>query len=217
MQLRCSKWPVTIAALGVLATCSLTGFADPPPAKTDAPKPLPKAIVEAWKEAGAEVGWLRPDKFGFLEFDQNKEGKPGDLPAFHFPWQEGRLAKLPTPTMAFGLDLSGTQVTDAGLKDLAGLKSLQMLNLYYASRITDAGLKELAGLKNLQTLYLGFTKVTDAGLKELAGLKSLQSLYLGDTKVTDTGLKELAELKSLQLLKLSFAQVTDAGLKDLAE
>ena len=44
--------------------------------------------------------------------------------------------------------------------------------------MTDAGLKELAGLKNLQSLNLDDTKVTDAGLKELAGLKSLQSLDL---------------------------------------
>ena len=33
--------------------------------------------------------------------------------------------------------------------------------------MTDAGLKELAGLKSLQSLNLHSTKVTDAGLKEL--------------------------------------------------
>src|SRR5690242_7446400 len=33
--------------------------------------------------------------------------------------------------------------------------------------VTDAGLKELAGLKQLQWLILSGTKVTDAGLKEL--------------------------------------------------
>ena len=44
--------------------------------------------------------------------------------------------------------------------------------------MTDAGLKELAGLKSLQSLNLQHTKVTDAGLKELAGLKSLQTLDL---------------------------------------
>ena len=44
--------------------------------------------------------------------------------------------------------------------------------------MTDAGLKELAGLKSLQTLDLNGTQVTDAGLKELAGLKSLQTLNL---------------------------------------
>ena len=49
--------------------------------------------------------------------------------------------------------------------------------------VTDAGLKELAALKGLQALSLGWTKVTDAGLKELAGLKALQSLNLGGTQV----------------------------------
>ena len=63
--------------------------------------------------------------------------------------------------------------------------------------MTDAGLKELAGLKSLQTLDLGDTQVTDAGLKELAGLKSLQTLDLSDTKVTDAGLKELAGAEEL--------------------
>ncbi len=48
--------------------------------------------------------------------------------------------------------------------------------------MTDAGLKELAGLKNLQSLSLGRTKVTDVGLKELAGLKSLQTLDLYNTR-----------------------------------
>jgi internalin A len=36
------------------------------------------------------------------------------------------------------------------------------------TQITDAGLKELAALKNLQTLNLNGTQITDAGLKELA-------------------------------------------------
>ena len=64
-------------------------------------------------------------------------------------------------------------------------------------QVTDAWLKELAGLKSLQTLGLSFTSVTDVGLKEVAKLKQLQSLYLGNTKVSDTGLKELAGLTEL--------------------
>jgi hypothetical protein len=62
------------------------------------------------------------------------------------------------------------------------------------TKITDAGLKELAGLKNLQTLHLNGTEITDAGLKELAGLKSLQVLSFletGGTNVTDAGVEEL--------------------------
>jgi hypothetical protein len=57
--------------------------------------------------------------------------------------------------------------------------------------VTDAGLRELAGLKNLTWLDLRDTRVTDAGLKHLAGLKNLATLYLQDTQVTDAGVAEL--------------------------
>ena len=60
------------------------------------------------------------------------------------------------------------------------------------TKLTDAGLKELAGLTSLQSLNLGSSQVTDAGLKGLAGLTSLQSLGLHGTQMTDAGLKELA-------------------------
>src|SRR5215471_16010582 len=40
------------------------------------------------------------------------------------------------------------------------------------SKVTDADLKELKELKSLQYLSLSFTKVTDAGLKELKELNS---------------------------------------------
>ena len=101
------------------------------------------------------------------------------------------------PSRSIEVDLGGTNVTDAGLKELAALKHLQTLRLN--TQVTDAGLKELAGLKGLQTLsLLGATKVTDAGLKELAPMQGLKTLDLDGTKVTDAGLKELAALKSLE-------------------
>jgi Uma2 family endonuclease len=110
--------------------------------------------------------------------------------------------------------LFDTSITDAGLKELALLKSLQHLNLF-KTRVTDAGLKELAGLKGLQTLIIGRTQITDAGLKELAGLAGLRLLDLTGTEVTDAGLKELAGLKGLKLSQLRDAKVTDAGVAEL--
>jgi internalin A len=71
------------------------------------------------------------------------------------------------------LNLSNTKITDAGLKELAGLKNLITV---HHGQITDAGLKELAALQNLQRLNLAATQITDAGLKELAALKNLQGL-----------------------------------------
>jgi internalin A len=89
-----------------------------------------------------------------------------------------------------GVDLNGKDFTDAGMKELAGLMSLQGMDLH-GTKVTDAGLKELAGLKGLSALRLGETKVTDAGLKELANLKSLRSVELRSTGVTNAGLEDL--------------------------
>ena len=61
------------------------------------------------------------------------------------------------------------------------------------TQVTDAGMKELKGLKNLQKLFLNQTQVTDSGLKELKELKNLRVLYLVGTQVTDAGIKEMKE------------------------
>jgi hypothetical protein len=59
------------------------------------------------------------------------------------------------------------------------------------TQLTDAGLKELAGLANLQRLDLRHTKVTDAGLKDLTGFKRLKELRVGGTRITDAGVMQL--------------------------
>src|SRR5262245_27026807 len=224
---------LALAASAARAEEGQPGRAGAPLGGAARPKPLPQKIVTAWKQAGAKVGWMRAEKYsyhdpflsfeGYFLFVPEKEGKPGDLPAFSLGgWEPGRLAKLPVPATAFGLDLRFVSVTDAGLKELAGLSGLQTLDLTF-TKVTDVGLKELRELKSLQELDLGHTEVTDAGLKELRELKGLQTLYLGDTQVTDVGLKELAGLTSLQTLHLgrtrltdSGPKVTDAGLKTFA-
>jgi hypothetical protein len=205
-----------LTVLAVLTTCGLSAGADPRPAKNAYPQPLTKAIVAAWKKAGAEVGWMRVRPFGWFEFLSAKEGKAGDLPAFRFlSWKGGVLATLPVPA-AFGLDLGESPVSDAGLKEVAQLQRLQALDLTH-TKVTDVGLKELAALQSLQALNLSGTPVTDAGLKELAGLKNLHTLSLSGSKVTDAMLKELVGLKHLQTLDLFHTPITDAGLKELAK
>jgi internalin A len=107
-------------------------------------------------------------------------------------------------------------VTGTGLKELAGLKNLQTLELF---GMKDAGVKELAGFKSLQTLGIN-GDVTDAGLKDLAaglkelgGLKNLQKLDLqNNSQVTDAGLKELTGLTTLQTLWLYRTKVTAEGV-----
>ena len=62
------------------------------------------------------------------------------------------------------------------------------------TQVTDAGLKELAPLKNLKTLYLGYSQITDAGLLELAALQNLTALEVSGRGVTDEGIQKLQKL-----------------------
>jgi internalin A len=115
------------------------------------------------------------------------------------------------------LDLPDSQVTDAGLKELADCKTLATLNLTQSHKITGTGLKYLAGLKKLTELNLfGIRGLTPAGLKELARIKSLTTLHLDYTDINDAGLKQLASLKNLTVLTLLNAlKITDAGVDAL--
>jgi hypothetical protein len=93
--------------------------------------------------------------------------------------------------------LKGTGVTDAELRELAGLQSLRYLDLC-STKVTDAGMKELAVLQQLRELYLLNSQVTGAGLTELAGLKQLQKLLIGPTQLTTSGRFDLGLLKPFQ-------------------
>src|SRR5947199_308376 len=104
------------------------------------PKSLPPKVVKAWTNAGAQVTWVGV----------------------------GAKAREDMTKLQM-LCSGGKQGADAGVKEQAGMENLPRLG---RGQVTDAGLKNLAALKSLQWLDLGHRDVTDAGLKELAGLKS---------------------------------------------
>jgi hypothetical protein len=132
-----------LAALCLWAVCATASFADLQPGKTEPPKPLPEEIVQAWEKAGARPGWIGLNKYGKFLFAEEATGLTGAVPAFRFSgWKDGVVAGLPVPAAPFGLDLDRTSVTDAGLRELAGLKSLQTLNLSL-TQVTGAGVGEL--------------------------------------------------------------------------
>jgi RNA polymerase sigma factor (sigma-70 family) len=188
-----------------------------------APKEIDPKVIESWKKAGATLGWSGRNEFGSVQFFEEKPKDIVCLPAFGLPrFEPGVIAKLPAPAVPFALafrteGIEELHVTDAGLKELAGLENLQSLALG-GTKVTDAGMKELAALKSLQTLILrDALQVTDVGVKELAGVKSLKNLDLyGARKLTNDGVKTLGALENLQVLDLERTQVTDTGLKDLA-
>ena len=88
------------------------------------------------------------------------------------------------------LDVSGTQITDAGLAVVEKFPNLTRLHLNRTA-ITDAGLAHLARLSHLEYLNVYGTKITDAGLTSLAGLANLRALYIWQTGVTPQGIDRL--------------------------
>jgi WD40 repeat protein len=115
------------------------------------------------------------------------------------------------------LSLSGSPLTNDGLAALANLKGLTDLRLNQCNGVSDEGLKNLAGLAKLKILELNETAVSDAGLAHLSGLKSLQSLGLGKTRVTDAGLAHLYGLEALTSLDVRQAIVSEAAVVRLKQ
>jgi len=109
-------WVIAVVLALVGAWGEWMAAQEPAPVRQPVPKPLPQEVVDAWKQAGAQVGWMRAiPGIGYdLLFRVGGEGEPGELPAFRLGFQPGVLASLPPPPAPFGLVLSGTPVTDAG-------------------------------------------------------------------------------------------------------
>ena len=197
--------------LGILMVASSVS-ATPGLARADSkPGDPTKEQMEAAKKAYAQVGgelipYKHPlTKATYAQFNFDKKTKS---------LTDEDLKDLPDLPIAFMLDFeSCAKVTDNGLKHLKKLKNLHGLGLR-GTQVTDAGLKDIKDLP-LIDLVLGQTKVTDGGLKELRGLKNLVVLWLHDTNITDAGLKELKELKNLRDLDLSKSKVTKDGVKEL--
>jgi internalin A len=124
-------------------------------------------------------------------------------------WVEGVGGKAtrgatPPGNPVVEVDLAANKkVTNDGLRELAGLKGLKRLSLFFDEQITDAGMAHLKGLTTLEELTLSNTGVGDAGIAELKGLKGLKKLHLaGAIRLTDAAAETIngfAELDDLSL------------------
>lgn len=94
------------------------------------------------------------------------------------------LAKLaPVARYIVDAELARTQITDTGLRAVAGFTNLRSLDLSHTG-ITSAGASELAKLPKLEFLNLTDTSVDDAGVAPLRRGKNPKHLYLFQTKVS---------------------------------
>lgn len=110
-----------------------------------------------------------------------------------------------------------SQISDAGLRFVAGVQNLESLDLNYVP-ITDVGVEHLLDLKQLQMLDLRGTKITDSAAKILGRLPLLANLDVSYCQnLTDTGLQQLQHIGTLRLLKVSYVEsgITKDGVSEL--
>jgi hypothetical protein len=100
------------------------------------------------------------------------------------------------------LSLSGMKLFDDDFGAVAGLKTLQNLNLY-RTNVTNANLRKLRELPRLQGLNLTSTEITDAAIDEIVKIESLRSLCLGNVAVTPEAVARLKEHFCTQKKSLS--------------
>jgi hypothetical protein len=116
----------------------------------------------------------------------------------------GLRTKAPKPRSAV-VDLPELEPDDIQMLDLSGYE------------VSNAGLANVERLTGLRALYLRGTGVRDGALAHVEPLVSLETLDLSRTPITDKGLKHLAPLKMLSGLDLSGTQITDAAVARLAK
>jgi uncharacterized protein (TIGR02996 family) len=112
-----------------------------------------------------------------------------------------RLASLRRLRVLYFLpDLSAESITDKGMAVFRDLTNLEELHLEGAE-VTNEGLRYLAGASRLVVLSLDCRRITDAGLVHLSELKNLESLQIGGTQVTLHAAEEF--LKTLPKVVIS--------------
>lgn len=122
----------------------------------------------------------------------------------------------------YGLSLQGNLFSDKALEYAAKMPNLRELFVGglndRVNTITDAGLAHLAGLATLERLDVQKSQVTDAGLAHLAELKRLRMLWLSGTRVTRAGLATLkAVVPGLNDAQAGVTDGAQTGRRDVVD
>src|SRR5438093_11086169 len=109
-------------------------------------------VVAAWEKAGAKFVWFDKSRQYAVRSTKPKDGGNA-LPGFgFFRGAPSEFSALPAPGVPFGLIVSQV-ISDENIKGLGGLRQLVTL-IMIGTGVTDAGLKELAGLRRVLALHL---------------------------------------------------------------
>ncbi|MCC9604692.1 protein kinase [Blastopirellula sp. JC732] len=116
------------------------------------------------------------------------------------------------------LEMSGADISAAGMAHVAKLTELEYVNFSDCKSLSDEALSSLSKLEFVRLLKLGHTPITDAGLIHLSEMPSLRILELANCEgITGSGLAHLASLPRLHRLHLEGTNVTDEAIPLLSE
>ncbi|TWT99579.1 Thiol-disulfide oxidoreductase ResA [Botrimarina colliarenosi] len=112
------------------------------------------------------------------------------------------------------LVIDHTKVTAKGVRHVANFKALENLRCY-GIEVGDESAKSMSQLKELRQLS-GDIALTDAGVQSLGALLHLESIGLKDQGITDASMPVLAAMPGLKDLRLQYTAVSDEGFEKLA-
>lgn len=139
------------------------------------------------------------------------------------------------------VDVSGSNVTDSGLRLLKNCSNIQALTLNYCDQFSEHRLKHINGLSNLTSLStrkscvvtpdgmrtfsnlvnlekldLEWCSYIHGGFVHFKGMKKFESLNIGCCKcITDSNMKAISGFINLKELQISNNNVTDLGISYL--
>jgi hypothetical protein len=120
------------------------------------------------------------------------------------------IARL-SPDAIQSIILVGNDLTDDAMSCIAGLTGLRQIEVT-STNVSDAGIAGLKGLRALQELSLYGVKLTDDGLAMLESFPHLETLNIGQCGISNAGLVHIKKLATLRRLSISGTKVSPEGL-----
>lgn len=134
------------------------------------------------------------------------------------PYDAAFFEHLGNITTLESLNIIATKFNDAWMPNIAKLTNLKTLRFTNNGKLTDAGMEQLAGLKSLESFNFVGTAITGNAYAKFNGFTQLTRVSHRGSSINDEGLKELCDhLPNLESISLAHAKFTDAGAHHLAK
>jgi formylglycine-generating enzyme required for sulfatase activity len=121
------------------------------------------------------------------------------------------------------LEINSENITDATMKDICSLITLNRLALGQKTKITDRGLKHFWRLNRLNRLDLFSAHITGSSFETITELPELYSFRLDSPALTDKAFEFLAEAPVINHIEIGMSRsensksITDEGVRYLSE